>query len=188
MLTHLASLPDQTKTSQIPIVFVASCFGGLLLAKALLIPGASLFSVTKGILFLGTPFRGSEGTGPAEFRVWVASLLGANASSSLLQVLKKEPGDLKELVDRLVTEMTVAVRDHGLMVGMFYETRETDISKALPSLVGLVAAGAMKLLKKGQREIVVRSPEDAGPHLHKNQEEAVYWDGVHCLLGLSSPS
>ncbi|KAF2126934.1 hypothetical protein P153DRAFT_265694, partial [Dothidotthia symphoricarpi CBS 119687] len=55
-----------------PLLFIAHCFGGLVVLKALLDaqldendwPG--IFASTTGLIFLGTPFRGAEGMSQVE--------------------------------------------------------------------------------------------------------------------------
>jgi hypothetical protein len=98
--------------AELPIIFIASCFDGLRLAKALVFglarephsPGQAILSRTKDIVFLGTPFRGSGGAEPAAYRVMVARLLGGStASDSLLRVLSNKPGNRDELTAAFVT-------------------------------------------------------------------------------------
>jgi len=52
---------DRARREERPILFVASCLGGIILAKALVDAGEehlSLRRATRGIVFLATPFRG----------------------------------------------------------------------------------------------------------------------------------
>ncbi|EUC40594.1 hypothetical protein COCMIDRAFT_41092 [Bipolaris oryzae ATCC 44560] len=55
-----------------PLVFIAHCFGGLVVIKALLEAEqyqnewSGLFASTTGLVFFGTPFRGTEGMNQME--------------------------------------------------------------------------------------------------------------------------
>ncbi|EPE07012.1 peptidase c14 [Ophiostoma piceae UAMH 11346] len=89
-----------------PIIFIASCLGGVILMNALDIASHEYLPVktaTRGIVFLATPFRGSSFKDVAKWaepglKVW-ASIQNKNVSS-LLENVKPTP-DLNELlVDR----------------------------------------------------------------------------------------
>ncbi|KAK0717567.1 hypothetical protein B0T26DRAFT_675850 [Lasiosphaeria miniovina] len=106
---HGARTKDET--THLPIVFIACCYGGLLLAKALVLasrrPATSLeqsiLAGIKGIAFLGTPFCGSEGVEATEIRVMVSALFGVTSSDVLLRVLDNKPGDRDELTVAFAT-------------------------------------------------------------------------------------
>ncbi|KAJ6256416.1 hypothetical protein Dda_8917 [Drechslerella dactyloides] len=88
---------------------------------------------TKGIVFLGTPFRGSEGVDAAKFRVIVANLLGHGLNSQLLlKVIDKEPGNLQELTDEFVR--LASDKAEPIPITMFYETEKSDVMNAVPKL------------------------------------------------------
>lgn len=86
-----------------PLIFVASCYGGLILAKALLYaanrhsPYSHVLDATCGIIFLGTPFRGSRGVNAAQTRVMIAKALGHETNQHLLDILERENGILDEI-------------------------------------------------------------------------------------------
>lgn len=53
---------DPTKKEDRPILFIASCLGGIILMKALMMSNREshrLRAATHGIIFLSTPFRGT---------------------------------------------------------------------------------------------------------------------------------
>ncbi|KAI0438194.1 hypothetical protein F4803DRAFT_555268 [Xylaria telfairii] len=129
-LREIESTRNDTKTRHVPIVFIASCFGGLVLAKALLLASEEKRSryklIVKGIVFLGTPFRGSGAISAGNMLVLLKQqIFGGTASSSLFKVLGEEPGDRNELTDNFVT---LAERENWPMV-MFFEDKETNIMK-----------------------------------------------------------
>ncbi|EWG50754.1 hypothetical protein FVEG_16687 [Fusarium verticillioides 7600] len=111
---------DMNERQNRPIIFVASCFGGLLLANALLRAEDSyrqdsarnrrLLNLTVGAVFLGTPFKGSWETGYASHSLWykIALLEGDNCSPELIQYLrsdrrsdnKGQPSPLTSMIER----------------------------------------------------------------------------------------
>ncbi|KAF2807646.1 uncharacterized protein BDZ99DRAFT_489297 [Mytilinidion resinicola] len=66
LLGDLAKLRDRTESNEQPLIFVAHSLGGLVVANALSSPhgdniGAqSVVKATRGVLFFGTPFEGSN--------------------------------------------------------------------------------------------------------------------------------
>ena len=161
LLDKIWEMRTGSETTELPLLFIASCFGGILLAKALVraagfadehSPERTILSRTKGIVFLGTPFRGSQGAGAAEYRIMVAGLVGGStASDSLLRVLDDNPGDRGELTDAFVT----LASEHRIALDFFYETEKTDIANALKGLPQYVVKGAAKVFGK-ETKIVVR--------------------------------
>ncbi|KAK4445381.1 hypothetical protein QBC34DRAFT_429156 [Podospora aff. communis PSN243] len=110
LLQKINEFRCSTRTAELPIIFIASCFGGLLLAKALVWTSIGVqkspyykyvLSQTKRIVFLGTPFRGSDAMEAAKYRAVLAGLLGSKSSVELLQVLENGPRD-GELTDPFV--------------------------------------------------------------------------------------
>ncbi|KAK4182712.1 hypothetical protein QBC35DRAFT_395403 [Podospora australis] len=99
----------------------------------------SICKATCGIMFLGTPFRGSRGTSSGQHRVTLACLSGKVASHALLNVIDKDlnEGRLEELrnhfCDLFIQKWG---SDAPLKVVCFYETEPTQITRAaLPSWV-----------------------------------------------------
>ncbi|KAH6967166.1 hypothetical protein EDB82DRAFT_542181 [Fusarium venenatum] len=134
---------------QTPVIFVASCFSGLLLAQALVRAadryhprGAKyrqILDFTVGVAFLGTPFSGSWETGytVADLRVAVAIQSGSEYNRELMEYLRQgtreSPGPLDDLVQRF-SEM-IHHEDFKFGKVCFYETRHTNFSayrKKLP--------------------------------------------------------
>ncbi|KAL4885234.1 hypothetical protein BJY04DRAFT_214571 [Aspergillus karnatakaensis] len=89
-----------------PIIFIASCFGGILLVKALVEAGNScnvyrpILYHTAGIIFLATPLRGSAAVKAASWRVYVAGIIGRETSDDLIKDLDGKSGVLSELVQK----------------------------------------------------------------------------------------
>ncbi|RCI11752.1 hypothetical protein L249_7674 [Ophiocordyceps polyrhachis-furcata BCC 54312] len=117
-----------------PILFIASCLGGLILAKALVKADEKgsdyhrLRRATRGIVFLATPFRG---TSFQDVATW--ALLGLNirasvrrqAVSSLLDSCKGSTADLRELVRRLTK--ICQDEEKPLEIFNFYERASTSL-------------------------------------------------------------
>ncbi|KAF6822843.1 peptidase C14 [Colletotrichum musicola] len=125
-----------------PLFFIASCLGGIILAKALVYadsnPGEyrDLRRATRGIVFLATPFRGSSFKDVAAWaepglKAW-ASIRGREASR-LLDSVKASTSDLEALVRRFT--QLCQDKDHPCHVFTFYELGMTSLpSKVFPWL------------------------------------------------------
>lgn len=144
LLGHLLINREKTKRSQRPIIFVASCFSGLLLAKALLraadayhpekVKVRRVLDLTIGVIFLGTPFRGSWKPGYQNACLWVqvAQQEDEPWSEELIQYLRPDsrddgggrPSPLTELVQRFAE--LVKAREFEFPMVCFYENRPTE--------------------------------------------------------------
>ncbi|KAH7111217.1 hypothetical protein EDB81DRAFT_671605 [Dactylonectria macrodidyma] len=126
-----------------PIIFIASCFGGLLLAKALLLASEAfgdyqeIYQSTTGAVFLGTPFQGTNQgfCTAAHLRVAVAVSSGSETTKELLTYLRNEPNERGEL-DQLVERFCVMINHEQFIIPVvcFYETQETDFTKVIKDL------------------------------------------------------
>ncbi|KAK1688664.1 peptidase C14, partial [Colletotrichum godetiae] len=120
-----------------PILFVASCLGGIILAKALVMAKNEYLPVrnaTRGILFLATPFRGTSFENVARWaepglRTW-ASIRGRRVTS-LLDWAKSSTFDL--LVNEF-TQLCDNKNGEGYKVLTFYETGYTNLPAKIPLL------------------------------------------------------
>ncbi|KAH0528940.1 hypothetical protein TsFJ059_003751 [Trichoderma semiorbis] len=124
-----------------PIVFIASCLGGIILMEALIMannPQSDYISIrkaTRGIIFLATPFRGTAFKDIASWadpllKTWAS--LGNRAVTQLLESVKGSNFYLEELV-RSFTRLCQDTCD-PCKVHTFYETRGTVLpGKFLPS-------------------------------------------------------
>ncbi|KAH7124211.1 armadillo-type protein [Dactylonectria macrodidyma] len=119
-----------------PILFIASCLGGIILVKALVMADnlqgdyTSLRKATRGIVFLATPFRG---TAFQDIAAWAEPRLKAWASlrnRSVTQLLDSANGStfaLEELVRRFT--QLCQDKDHPCEVFNFYETGKTNLKR-----------------------------------------------------------
>lgn len=121
-----------------PIVFIASCLGGIILIKALVMAThSSEYAIvrqsTRGVVFLATPFRGTSFQDVADWaepglRAW-ASIRGQKVSS-LLDDVKGSTFHLEELV-RNFTQLCHD-KDYPYQVVTFYELGFTSLHRKFP--------------------------------------------------------
>lgn len=122
-----------------PILFIASCFGGLVNAKALHSAASKtrtysyLRDATVGIVFLGTPFNGTPMQRQAQWLIAYGNLRREDTSRALVENLAAEETNahLKELVDNFA--ISVNSTNFSILIHCFYETQKTNLAKkALP--------------------------------------------------------
>ncbi|KAL6836761.1 armadillo-type protein [Trichoderma sp. SZMC 28015] len=122
-----------------PIVFIASCLGGVILMKALLIadhPPSEYTAIrrsTRGIVFLATPFRGTSFQDVSNWaepglRAW--ALIRGQKVSNLLDSVKGSTFHLEELVRRFT--QLCQDKDYPYQVATFYETGKTSLHRKFP--------------------------------------------------------
>ncbi|KAH7215414.1 hypothetical protein DER44DRAFT_820271 [Fusarium oxysporum] len=153
LLTHL--LKDRGRERR-PIIFVASCFGGLILAEAIN-RAAQLESVYKdillsiaGIVFLATPFRGSDAAKQAQWQVIVGGIMGEQASSQLVDDLNSRDKELRKITQLFAEN---ARRDSiQIPIYCFYETKKTEMLRKF--LSPRSATSLASLFKKTQKILV----------------------------------
>ncbi|OBT80236.1 hypothetical protein VF21_00712 [Pseudogymnoascus sp. 05NY08] len=133
----LAALPVLQKSPQEvsyrPIILIAHCFGGLVALKALLsarddngsdgLPRwGRIFDSTTGIIFLGTPFRGSD-MNINEMLNFVTSR-HEGVQGEVLRVLQGDDGYLKDLVNRFGMTRKLP---NSAKVACFYELKQSNV-------------------------------------------------------------
>ncbi|KAK0764442.1 hypothetical protein N5P37_003844 [Trichoderma harzianum] len=130
---------SHSKRKDPPIVFVASCLGGIILMNALLIADHTLSEYTairrstRGIVFLATPFRGTSFQDVANWaepglRTW--ALIRGQKVSNLLDSVKGSTSHLEQLV-RSFTQLCQD-KDYPCQVTTFYETGMTSLHRKFP--------------------------------------------------------
>ncbi|GKZ33018.1 hypothetical protein AbraIFM66950_002735 [Aspergillus brasiliensis] len=136
---HASSLLWHLKTTlgsdPKPILFIASCFGGLVVAEALSQADRqsgsyqNILMSTIGIVFLATPFKGTTVAKVARLQVSVGRILGKWTSRSL--ITKLDGSD--EVLGKLRRHFTTILHDSRLQmpVFFFYETKETELLRRL---------------------------------------------------------
>jgi len=122
-----------------PILFVASCLGGIVLMQALVEAKdeyACIREATRGVIFLATPFRGTSFQDSA---IWAQPVLRIKALvmgkkvSKLLGWLNEPTFDLTRLVGQF-TRLCKGRDREGFEVFTFYETGNTYLPAQVPFL------------------------------------------------------
>ncbi|KAJ2978093.1 hypothetical protein NUW58_g7604 [Xylaria curta] len=153
----LAHVMGERGSTTRPIIFIASCFGGLVLAEAIIraaqegSPYRRVLLDAVGIVFLATPFRGSDGAKQARWQVVVGGIMGRETSTQLVEDLNSKDKELRKLTHtfaELINRDTIR-----LPVYCFYETKTTEMLKHLLS-PGL-ASRASAMLRKKTKKILV---------------------------------
>ncbi|KAL3493964.1 hypothetical protein BJX62DRAFT_223567 [Aspergillus germanicus] len=143
------------KRPKVPIIFIASCFGGLLLAKALLSedpqhgPQGDILKQTVGIAFLATPFKGTAAARFAKWAAFGAGLMGKESSPSLVTVLRATNDQLTELRTHFET---LVMKPTPMPVVCYYEQQKTQMARRVrPKILGRLIApffGRVMLVEK----------------------------------------
>lgn len=102
---------------------------------------------TAGIVFLATPFQGSDAAPQARWKVLVAGIMGEQASDQLIDDLEQRHDYVRQRVQRF-TEIANA---EGLRLPLhcFYETKTTELLKGLVS-----GSWAARLSNRRTRKLV----------------------------------
>ncbi|EFY98052.2 nacht nucleoside triphosphatase [Metarhizium robertsii ARSEF 23] len=127
-----------------PLIFVASCFGGLLLSKKALHRASeghskyqNILKSTVGIAFLGTPFQGSNKgfITSTQLRLNIAISSGGETADELVKYLNNNDSERKQL-DEVVQQFCEMANSKMFKFPIicFYETRRTDFKKVLKEL------------------------------------------------------
>ncbi|KAJ6035826.1 Alpha/Beta hydrolase protein [Penicillium herquei] len=137
LCARLVAERSSTKTEDRPIIFVAHSLGGLVAAQ-ILIHGErreessnarAITRCLRGMIFLGTPFRGSGSAKPAETIRRVMSFMGIHTQQETLKLLGRDSERLDELTrafpDVLNKRRTSQDPDDQLQAFFFYETKKT---------------------------------------------------------------
>ncbi|VBB80786.1 Putative protein of unknown function [Podospora comata] len=120
-----------------PIIFVASCFGGLILAEAIIRAAQEgsaykhILLSTVGIVFLATPFQGSDAAKQARWQVLVKGIMGEQASDKLIQDLEQKHDFVHQRVQKFA-EIANA-KAVQLPLSCFFETRKTEMLRRILS-------------------------------------------------------
>ncbi|KAI0188180.1 armadillo-type protein [Xylaria flabelliformis] len=137
--SHLGARPTR------PILFIASCLGGIVLAQALTIAFESgsgyesLWKETRGIVFLATPFGGTAFKDIAEIAVRLLelkALLTGTVVTNLLDSLQGSDHFLQELVADFTNICPQTAKAQGCQLAIFYETKMSNpYRKAMPKFI-----------------------------------------------------
>lgn len=82
---------------------------------------------TAGLVFLGTPHRGSNSQSKAAVIASIASALGCGEDSSLLKSVEKD----SEMLNDLLHDFTRTVNTAVIPLFCFFEQHKSDVAKIL---------------------------------------------------------
>ncbi|KAI9747383.1 MAG: hypothetical protein M1835_002128, partial [Candelina submexicana] len=120
-----------------PVIFIGHSFGGIVVEKGLVLANShgskyqQLVKITAGVIFLGTPHRGSKSQPWGNLIAKSAAAAGFS-DRGLLKDLDLESDTLRDLVHYF----TSIVGRNSIPVVCFFELYETDFGRRLPG-VGL---------------------------------------------------
>lgn len=141
---------------QRPIIFIAHCFGGIVLEKAILkallnnsAEDGSLVERIAGIIFLGTPHRGTPKAGVANLVAAVAAAMSDSVKNSpILEPLKED----SQILQDTVGEFARWANRVNLRIHCFYELLKTDIVRMAGPILRI----------KGLTSSTILVPRDSG--------------------------
>ncbi|KAI0859648.1 ARM repeat-containing protein [Xylaria cubensis] len=122
--SHLGACPTR------PILFIASCLGGIVLTQAMIIASESgseyglLWRATRGIVFLATPFGGTAFKDIARAAVSVLKIkacLEGTVVTKLLDSVQDSDQFLEELVADFTNICIQTAKTQGCQLAIFYE-------------------------------------------------------------------
>jgi len=120
-----------------PILFIASCLGGIILMKALTDTSHDdpVRSATRGVVFLSTPFGGTSFQDIARWAEPGLTALAWLRGRKMTTLLDNVKGPTFEL-NRLVGSFTELYQERSYLVFTFYELGYTSLySKVLPKII-----------------------------------------------------
>ncbi|TRX91530.1 hypothetical protein FHL15_007535 [Xylaria flabelliformis] len=128
-----------------PILFIASCLGGIVLTQAMIIASesgseyGSIWRETRGIVFLATPFGGTAFKDIAKIAVRLLETkarLTGTVVTNLLDSLQGSDQFLQELVADFTNICPQTVKAQGCQLAIFYETKKSNLyRKAMPKIL-----------------------------------------------------
>lgn len=115
------------------LVFIGSCFGGIVVAQ--MIARAfrerarykSIVESTVGVIFLGTPLRGTAVAGMAQWLGLMRGFMGKETSQTLIKGLQENENNLNNMIQ----DFAEVANQNQFEIRCFYETRKTRIANAV---------------------------------------------------------
>jgi hypothetical protein len=89
-----------------------------------------------GILFLGTPHKGSKWQSSASIIASIASTLGFGEESLLLKVVQQD----SEMLRDLIQDFTRTINRSSVPLFCFFEQQKSDITRLIKSKTSLIPA------------------------------------------------
>jgi len=146
LLVHLANRPPATASdanpNERPVLFIASCLGGIILAKALVMAKDEqprLIAAVGGVVFLATPFGG---TSFKDVSAWVVPLMRGlgRVKRQRLTPRIENVGDTTFDLAEIVSKFTGLCKKFTFPISCCYELRDTDLAKKVTVLGYLLSS------------------------------------------------
>lgn len=96
---------------------------------------AYLLKSTIGVIFLGTPLRGTPTASVAQWVALIRGFMGKETSGILLQSLKNESDKLDTLVHDFSKLAIKLAKAHNFQIRCFYETRASQIANVISNQI-----------------------------------------------------
>ncbi|KAK7514089.1 uncharacterized protein IWZ02DRAFT_493226 [Phyllosticta citriasiana] len=143
LLQSLAGLRNRTRTSGRPLLFVAHSLGGLVVANALFRQHGSdaasqnIAEATKGVAFLGTPFKGSDMASVGKVVLRVASLFTTTNDNNMktLQRRSEKAADITSAFLAYLDGRAHSEDGNYLDVACFFEEHSMRVAKSFGLVV-----------------------------------------------------
>ncbi|KZZ99028.1 Ankyrin repeat protein [Moelleriella libera RCEF 2490] len=147
-LDRISNEREKSERRDAPIIFIASCFSGLLVAQALTraaeghhprrVQVQQILNCTTGVAFLGTPFRGIWDTGYtiADLQISFATVSRTEYARELIEYLRPGTPERPSPLDTLRQRFSEMIHNdqYKFDVVCFYETRRSKISARINHL------------------------------------------------------
>ncbi|RWA07187.1 hypothetical protein EKO27_g7911 [Xylaria grammica] len=129
LLNALCRDRKDTDSKARPLIFIAHCFGGLAVMKALLAAANSvserhIFDSVTGIAFMGTPFRGAEQVGQKEM-IGGAREVYRDVHPGILRITEPSDEMLNEIVNGFIQKRDES--QAAVQLVCFYELELCDV-------------------------------------------------------------
>ncbi|KAI0547023.1 armadillo-type protein [Xylaria curta] len=152
-----------------PILFIASCLGGIVLTQAMAIASDNgseyepLWRETRGIVFLATPFGGTSFKDIAQLAVRILEIKAyftGTVVTNLLASLQGSDQFLQELVAKFTSICVQPAKAQSCQLAIFYETKMSNpYRKAMPEVIAdLLNKPKLLVDSSSARLHIVRDP------------------------------
>ncbi|KAN0081738.1 hypothetical protein V8E54_003036 [Elaphomyces granulatus] len=136
LLEHLHLNRERERIHMRPLIFIGHSFGGNVIEQMIISASSrkgtekDIPKHTAGIIFLGTPHRGSASSNWGSLIVQSGKILGLDGEDRILNDLKRDSEPLKQVV----REFTQWLFDNSVQTVCFYEQHVTDYGSKVGGL------------------------------------------------------
>ncbi|KAF2791859.1 hypothetical protein K505DRAFT_308700 [Melanomma pulvis-pyrius CBS 109.77] len=175
MCAKLAAKRASTDSNDRPIILIAHSLGGLVAAQAVILgegrpegdAAKELANHLRGMMFFGTPFRGSSTAGPAEIVRRILSVFGVNTQDQTLRLLGMDSERLTQLnyefPELLRKRLASQTPGSEIKAFFFYESLKTSgvmvVDRASAQLPGCGESSPIRADHRGMCKFGSKSDE-----------------------------